>query len=221
MTYSAPSRIVTPPSLMRDGGNGLRFTPPGAGDVPDGGPTVNLHVEQQRATGGNEGTGAPAKTGSAYRHGRSRGGELAERRPGYRRAASSVPCLMARSASSSTATAAPPMMCGSIPLRRKPVFEVAHGFLARADHHVVDLEQTAVGAVGPEADVQAVVVDALVVNAGQLHALGLQRSAVHPEPDCSHSDTRIAWGSATRAARSAGRAYATSCTAPRRIGIRD
>ena len=76
-----------------------------------------------------------------------------------------MPCLIARLASSSAASAAPPMTCGSMPLRRSAVLEVAHRLLARADHHVVDLEHPRAVAIRAEADVQAVVVDALVVHA--------------------------------------------------------
>ena len=61
------------------------------------------------------------------------------------------------------------------------VLEFAHRLLTRADHHVVDRQHLLALAVGAEADVQAVVVDAFVVHARQLgDALRLQRRPMHP-----------------------------------------
>ncbi len=48
------------------------------------------------------------------------------------------------------------------------VFEIAHRLLSRADHHVVDRKDLPVAALGPETDVQAVVVDQLIVDPGKL-----------------------------------------------------
>ena len=88
---------------------------------------------------------------------------------------------MARLASSSAANAAPPMMCGSTPLRRSSLLQVAHRLLAGADHHVVHREHLRPPPIRAEADVQTVVGDPLVVHPGELvDTLRLQRRAVHP-----------------------------------------
>ena len=61
------------------------------------------------------------------------------------------------------------------------VLEVTHGLLAGAYHHIVYLEYARVGPIGPEADVQAEVVNPLVVHTRELlYAFGLQRGSVHP-----------------------------------------
>src|SRR6478752_6318527 len=48
------------------------------------------------------------------------------------------------------------------PVAAQAVLQVADGFLAGADHHVVDREQPCAAPIRAEADVQAVVVDELI-----------------------------------------------------------
>ncbi|SHT88383.1 Uncharacterised protein [Mycobacteroides abscessus subsp. abscessus] len=61
------------------------------------------------------------------------------------------------------------------------VVQVAHRLLARADHHIVDLEHTGILTLLAETDVQPGIVDLLVVDPGQLgDLLGLEGSTVHP-----------------------------------------
>src|SRR5215212_3225946 len=67
------------------------------------------------------------------------------------------------------------------PVAAQFVRPLAYRFLARTDHHVVDLEYLPTLATRAEADVQAIIVDALVVHFGQLRdALGFQGRPVHP-----------------------------------------
>ena len=125
------------------------------------------------------------------------------------RAASSVPWRIARLASSSAAIAAPPMTCGVDTARLQAVLEIAHRLLARADHHVVDVEQPWVALVRPEADVQPAVVDAFVVHPGELvNTLGPQRRPVHPAatscPACGPAAPWCAAAGTPRAAAGAG-----------------
>ena len=96
-------------------------------------------------------------------------------------AASSVAWRMARFASSSAASSAPPMTCTLTPRGGEHRAEGVDGLLAGAHDDGVDLEDLRVGALGAVRDVQAGVVDALVVDADVLvNALGLQRRPVHP-----------------------------------------
>ena len=63
------------------------------------------------------------------------------RRTDYSTAASRVPWSIARFASSSAATSAPPIRCASMSARRKLGVQRAIRFLARADHDRVDRQQ--------------------------------------------------------------------------------
>ncbi len=60
-------------------------------------------------------------------------------------------------------------------------FEVAYRFLARADDHIVDPDHPGPRSLRPEADMHAVVVDPLVVDAADLlYPFGFQRRSMHP-----------------------------------------
>ena len=101
-------------------------------------------------------------------------------------AATRVPCSMARLASSSAATSAPPTRCTADAGGDQLVVEAPHRVLAGAQHHVVDGEHLRRPVDGV---VQARVVDPVVGDAAQLDHPGLlEHRAVRParrlaEPD--------------------------------------
>ena len=91
--------------------------------------------------------------------------------PAQAPAATLMPCSIARLASSSAATSAPPMRCTrSRPAATQLVVQAAHRLLAGADHDVVDLEQPRLAVDG---EVQAGVVDPVVRRAADLLDAGL------------------------------------------------